>query len=321
MIDLSIIIVNWNSADYLRKCLESIKRHDCGLQLEVIVVDNASFDGSHDVVQNEFPGAIFVQSQENMGFARANNLGFQHSAGENLLFLNPDTEVLDAALKTMVSQLRTLPNAGAVGGKLLSVDLSLQTDCVHPFPTILNQMLDADILRTIFPKANLWGGNALFSNDNAPVEVDAVSGACVMVKRQVFEQVGHFSTDYFMYSEDIDLCYKLRQKGYKTYYVSDAKVIHFGGGSSSRHQINNFDDVLMRESAYRFMRKFKGRASAELYRALLIPVSTLRLALTLISMLISGVTGGKSREHLRKVYTKWKKVLWWALGFEDWSRA
>ena len=138
---LSIVIVNWKSADFLRKCLQSIFANASDMSLEVIVVDNASFDGSAELVEREFPGVHFVQSKENLGFAGANNLGVRSAKGRNLLFLNPDTEVIGTALERMSSFLDATPDAGAVGCKLLNTDGTVQTSCIQPFPTILNQAL------------------------------------------------------------------------------------------------------------------------------------------------------------------------------------
>ena len=156
-IDLSIIIVNWNSSDYVRACLRSIYNETRGLDFEIIVVDNASFDGCESILKEEFPGVIFIQSKENIGFGKANNLGFQHSSGRNLLFLNPDTEIVGHALNTMVRHLDALPAAGAAGCQLLNADRSIQTSCIQVFPTIINQLLDIDYLKIKFPNIKFFG--------------------------------------------------------------------------------------------------------------------------------------------------------------------
>src|SRR4029077_16116528 len=148
-LDLSIIIINWNSAAFVRECLETVYAGTGELDFEVIVVDNASFDDCGQVVQAEFPAVKFLQSPANLGFAKANNLGVRAAGGRNLLFLNPDTEILGNALPKMVSFLDASPDASIVGYKLLNSDLSLQTSCVQPFPSILNQVFDAEHLRRI----------------------------------------------------------------------------------------------------------------------------------------------------------------------------
>src|SRR5271165_5655937 len=140
--DLSIIIVNWKSVDFLRGCLASIFSPGSSLSLEVVVVDNASYDGCEEMLSREFPQVRFIQSRENIGFARACNLGFRNSTGRVVLFLNPDTKVLGNALSSMVDGLESQSHAGAIGCKLLNGDGSLQTSCIQSFPTILNQALD-----------------------------------------------------------------------------------------------------------------------------------------------------------------------------------
>ena len=133
--DVSVIIVNWNSREFLRQCLRTVFQHAGDLQFEVIVIDNASYDGSEPMVWSEFPQVVFIQGDENVGFARANNAAATQASGRNLLFLNPDTEVSDGAIETMARFMDATPEAGAVGCRLLNTDGSLQTSCVQAFPT------------------------------------------------------------------------------------------------------------------------------------------------------------------------------------------
>jgi len=317
--DLSIIIVNWNSAHYVRKCLESIFSQTKDLNFEVIVVDNASYDGCDQVLGSEFPNTKFVQSDENIGFASANNLGFNHSAGRNLLFLNPDTEVIGPAINIMFSSLQSLYDAGAVGCKLLNSDLSVQTSCIQPFPTVLNQILDIEFLKLRFPKVNLWGIKPLFFNNGKPEKVQAVSGACIMTKRNVFESIGMFSTDYFMYTEDIDLCYNIQRAGYNVYYINDATVVHHGGSSSKQTKGDNLNYVLKRESIAKFLEKNNGRYTAFLYRFSMTLVSIVRLGV-MVPLIPIAIMLHRTNSFYPKLI-KWKKVLRWSLGQEKWARA
>src|ERR1022692_3083078 len=257
--DLSIVIVNWRSAAYLQKCLLGIFANGAGLSFEVLVIDNASYDGCAEMIAREFPRVRFLQSAENLGFARANNLAFQHSAGRILLFLNPDTEIAGPALQTMVTSLDSTPDAGIVGPRLLNSDLSVQTSCIQRFPTILNQLLDCEYLRARFPRARIWGMRPLWERSGAVAEVEAISGACLMIRRDAFEQACMFSPRYFMYSEDVDLCYEVRRSGRKVCYANEATVIHHGGRSSSASGESRFASVMARESIYRFLLARRGR--------------------------------------------------------------
>ena len=201
---------------------------------------------------------VFVQSKVNVGFARANNLGVRHAKGHNLLFLNPDTEFVENSLDVLLGHLATLPQAGALGCKLLNSDRSVQTSCIQSFPTVVNQILDSDFLRRRFPRSRLWGMAPLHSERLSPSQVEVISGACLLMKREVFERVGGFSETYFMYGEDLDLCFKIQQAGFHNYYVPDTSIIHYGGGST-RQSVSNFSAVMMRESVFRFFSANRGR--------------------------------------------------------------
>jgi N-acetylglucosaminyl-diphospho-decaprenol L-rhamnosyltransferase len=310
--DLSILIVNWNSADYLEKCLRSLYATVDGLTFETIVVDNASFDGSDRLVREKFPSAVFVQNEVNSGFAAANNLAFRHSSGKNLLFLNPDTEPVGSAIRTLWKSLEATPGAGAVGCQLFNPDQSIQPGSVHKFPTILNQALDVDYRRFFVRRAGTMIPD--FTYDEALPEVQAVSGACIMARRDVFEKIGLFSTDYFMYSEDLDLCYKIRQAGYRIYHVPHAAVIHHGGASSKKQDDACLGVLLMRESVFKFLEKFRGRKYALTYKWSMVPTSMGRLMM-ILSVFPLAVLLGKEGEFWA-LFRKWIKILNWSLGME-----
>jgi GT2 family glycosyltransferase len=315
-VDLSIIIINWNSPDFVRKCLASIFTNTEGFSFEVIVVDNGSFDGCGKMIERDFPQVKFVQSEENIGFARSNNLAFHHSTGDYLLFLNPDTEVVGPAIRILFEQVRSLPRAGAVGCKLLNSDRSLQTSCIQSFPTIINQILDSESLRQAFPKSALWGMAPLYSGVDRPLEAEAISGACIMMKREVFEAAGHFSTDYFMYAEDIDLCYKTKRKDYINYFVSNANIIHHGDGSVRKAK-TNFATVMAVESLWRFFKKHRGSWYAFAYRQAILVAALGRLAVLGGTRLLPRKRSGRAEP--RGSVVKWWAILRWAAGLERWA--
>jgi GT2 family glycosyltransferase len=311
--DLSIIIVNWNCATYTRECIASILSATHGLEYEIIVVDNASTDDSRHILGAEFPRTRLVLSADNVGFARANNLGFREARGRTLLFLNPDTRVIGDAIPRMLAALHSSPSIGAVGGRLLNADSTLQVTCVQRFPTIFNQLADIEWLKRRFPMLALWGRAPLFvPGDGAPADVQVVSGACVMIEREIFERIGWFSTDYFLYTEDIDLCYKVRQAGLRVCYVADAQVIHYGGGSSTKES-DGFADVLMRESIQRFLRKTRGARYAAAYRLAMRATATVRIILLQWALLLSV------EARISRSLKKWRKILSWSRGGEPWA--
>jgi N-acetylglucosaminyl-diphospho-decaprenol L-rhamnosyltransferase len=316
-LDLSIIIINWNSAAFVRKCLQSVYAGSKQCDFEVIVVDNASFDNCGEIVQSEFPAVKFIQSSTNLGFAKANNLGGREVEGRNILFLNPDTEIIGDAFCRMVRFLDGSTDAAIVGCKLLNTDLSLQTSCVQAFPSILNQALDTEYLRRAYPKLRLWGTEALLT-DGSPAEVEVVVGACLMIKSDVFKAVAQFSSNYFMYAEDVDLCFKVKQAGWKNYYLSEASVVHHGGRSSEKKPESNFASVMMRESLMEFMRIRRGPLYAAAYQFSTVVIAVIRLLLLMVAFLFT--LGRHKHESLRPAFTKWIKVLRWGLRMETWSK-
>jgi GT2 family glycosyltransferase len=313
MPQLSIIIVNWNSKDYLQKCLRSICANPAGITSEIIVVDGASFDGCEAMLAREFPDVRFIQSRDNIGFARANNLGFEQSRGDHVLFLNPDTEVVGNAIRTLHDFLARTGDAGIVGAKLLNTDGSVQTSCIQTFPTILNQFLDAEILRRVFPRLSVWGIAPLVSGGDTPAGVEVISGACLMLTRATFQKIGRFSDDYFLYAEDLDLCRKTHLAGLSNYYVPAAVVIHHGGGSS-RQTRSVFPAVMMRESVYRFLKKFRGGWYGATFRASVALGALGRLLLLLILFPIRLIRG--EAEAARDAIRRWTAILKWTFGRE-----
>ncbi len=313
--DLSVIVVNWNSKALLRQCLQSIfaQTHRCSI--EIVVIDNASFDGCGDMLAAHFPTVRFIQSEKNLGFGRANNAAVAHSRGDILLFLNPDTEVIGDALDLLVDAARTLPACGAVGGTLLNADRTVQTSALLAFPTVANQLLDSNFLRRLWPRSRLWGMAPLFSSSTTPTEVEAISGACLMIPRAVFEAIGGFSADYFMYSEDTDICYKAHLCGYKNYYVPGAQAVHYGDGSV-RSAKSNFAVVMATESLWRFMAKHRGRAHALAYRCGVLCAALFRLSLLGAHRLLSSFR--RSPQPRPNSLPKWNTILRWTLSLESW---
>jgi GT2 family glycosyltransferase len=315
--DLTIIIVNWNSKDFLRKCLRSVRETTGQACYQIIVVDNATFDGCAEMLQSEFPEVVFIQSPTNLGFGKANNLAAARSTGRHLLFLNPDTEVIGSALATMVSFADQRPDVGIVGPKLLNTDLTLQMESVRAFPSLLNQILDSYYLKSRFPRLPIWGMQPLFNTSASPAAVDVVSGACLMIRREVFERVGGFSRQYFMYSEDVDLCHKAKVAGWATYYVGGAEVIHHGGKSSTLSPVSQFSAVLTRESRFQFLCTARGSTYALMFRLFTAGNAVLRLALLILSFPLLGIR--RSAAVLATMH-KWLSILRWSVGLERWVK-
>jgi GT2 family glycosyltransferase len=312
---LSILIVNWRSKDYLRQCLRTVGATCANLKPQIVVVDGGSFDGCAEMLRNEFQHVEFVQSEQNIGFGRCNNLGFEKVTGEVVLLLNPDTELKSQAVEGLLRQLMEAPEAGMVGARLVNSDGSLQTSCVQSLPTPLNQALDSEFLRRLFPNSRLWGISALWQS--SPAEVEAISGACMLMRSETYRRVGGFGSQYFMYGEDIDLCAKVRKAGLKIYYEPRAEVIHHGGGSS-RKQFSKFSVVLTRVAVVSYLKSHHSLLGVWSYRALMALSALLRI-MTLLSLSLLPFKNCEAN-HLDSLQ-KWIAILKWSFGGERWAKS
>ena len=264
---ISVIIVNYNAGEKLLKCVQSLV--DCNLQLEIIVVDNNSSDTSISDVSNEFPHyrqIQLIQNQENLGFATACNIGARAAGGEYLLFLNPDCEIDQSAITKLIRCFEEMPQTGMAGGRILNSDGSEQVGCRRLIPTpwrALLRVCHLSFLARVFPR--------YFENFNlnqqevpdGPVEVEAISGACMLVSRESFADVGGMDEEYFLHCEDLDWCMSFRNRGWKIMFVPDARLAHFQGTCSKSRPI--FVEWHKHHGMVRFYRKhFTGQYPAVL---------------------------------------------------------
>ena len=239
--DLSIIIVSYNVKDYLRGAIASVERSLAvgGLTGEILVVDNASSDGSAAMMRSEFPNVRLFDPGENLGFGRANNLALREAKGEYMLLLNPDTIVGEDTLRTMVDFMREHPEAGLAGCKLLNGDGTFQLSCRRGFPTPWASFTKLFGLARFFPSSRLFARyNLTYLPVDATYEVDALGGAFMMLSRTAYDATRGFDESFFMYGEDLDLCYRAKQAGYAIYYVHSTATIHFKGESTRRSALN-----------------------------------------------------------------------------------
>ncbi|OUU96355.1 MAG: hypothetical protein CBC35_01420 [Planctomycetes bacterium TMED75] len=314
MLTLSIIIVNWNSKNYVRKCLKSIQENGDSLATQVIVVDGGSFDGCDEMINNEFSWVEFVQANNNIGFGQSNNLGATKASGEYLLLLNPDTELKPGALNHLVSSAIRSPELGIMGARLLNSDGTLQTSSVHALPTPLNQFLDSELARRIYPKSSFFGTAKAYSSQK-DTEVEAVSGACMLIRSSLFNDIGGFSSCYFMYAEDMDLCFKTRKAGLRNYHCPACEIIHHGGGSSSQ-QFSKFSTVHMCESLNRYLLINHGSSASNIYKFLTMLNAFIRLPLLTVWYFSSLNNKHSSTNTSIK---RWLTIIRWTIGLEDWA--
>ncbi|CUS98935.1 Glycosyltransferase, GT2 family [Candidatus Kryptonium thompsonii] len=253
-VDLSIIIVNYNVKDFLENALRSIEKAIEGISAEVFVVDNASEDGSVEMVKQKFPWVKVIANKQNLGFAKANNQALKIAKGKYILLINPDTIVQEDTFKVLISFFESHPECGMAGCKILNPDGTLQLACRRSFPTPWVAFTKMVGLSTLFPKSKIFAKyNLTYLDPDVITEVDAVSGSFMMIRREVYEQVGGLDDDFFMYGEDIDWCYRIKKAGWKIYYVPLTQIIHFKGESTRR---SNIDEIRVFYDAMRiFVRK------------------------------------------------------------------
>jgi len=234
--DVSIIIVNWNTKGLLQDCLRSIYERAGDVDYEVIVVDNASADGSAEMVKSDFQQVILIENPENRGFATANNQGMAVAKGRYVLLLNSDTVILENSITNTICFADSNPQAGVIGCRVLNPDGTLQPTC-YMFPSILNMLLSSIYLYKIFPKSKFFGRERMSWWDRNDVrEVDVVTGCFMFVRREAIEQVGMMDEQFFMYSEETDWCYRFKQKGWKVVFTPVAEIIHYSGASTKQRR-------------------------------------------------------------------------------------
>jgi GT2 family glycosyltransferase len=232
ILDVSVVIVNWNTRDILRDCLVSVFGQTQGIACEVIVVDNASHDGSVEMVRKEFPRVILIANEENRGFAAGNNQGMTTAQGRYVLLLNSDTIVLDGAIEKAVAFADAHPETAVTGCRVLNSDRTPQASCFM-FPSTLNMLLSALYLYKLFPKNRFFGRERMTWWDKSSSRaVDVVSGCFMMVRREAIQQVGVMDETFFMYAEETDWCYRFKKAGWKVMFVPEACIIHLGKASS-----------------------------------------------------------------------------------------
>jgi GT2 family glycosyltransferase len=277
--DLSILIVNWNTRDYTADCLESlaatadrIELNPIGhpvllygyYQAEVFVVDNASHDGSVALIRERFPWVKIIENDQNLGFAPANNQAYQRSTGRYVLLLNSDTKVHPQAMTALLEYMDAHPRCGAGGAQLLNADGSLQPAC-HPMLTPWREFWRLIFLDQIWHRATY---DMAHWDANTPRRVEVIKGACLITRRAALDQRGPLLDEqYFMYTEEVDLCYRLLRDGWELDWIPQAVVTHYGGASSK--QAYNRMYVQLYRSKVQFYRKFGGESRARQFKTLL----------------------------------------------------
>lgn len=258
-LDLSIVIVNWNTVDLLRDVLRSTYETMGGITAEVIVIDNASSDGSVAMVQADFPQVILIANPDNRGFAAANNQGFSLAQGRYILLLNSDTIVLGGVLGASVRYLDAHPRVGAMGCRVLNPDLTMQSTCAM-WPSLLNLvLLTSGLWKLSWPRFLGRYQMKDWARDSER-SVDSITGCYLMLRREVLDQVGPLDEAFYFFGEETDWCRRMREAGWELRFAPVGEIIHYG--SASARKLNHRRDLMLTDAMVRLHRKHEGVLSA-----------------------------------------------------------
>lgn len=309
MCDISILIVSWNVRELLRRAIASVLADAGDVRIEIVVVDNASQDGTVEMLRADFPQVRVIANMENVGFTRGNNQALEMAQGRYLFLLNPDTELERGALAALMGYMDAPENArvGIVGPQLVYADGSLQSSR-RRFPKFSTALLESTKLQEWFPRNEILTDYYLLDTDNQAIQdVDWVVGAAMFVRREVYEQIGGLDERFFMYSEELDWCFRVKTAGWHVVYFPKARVLHYEGKSSE--QVLAQRDIYFHSSKVRYFKKHHGAFQGELLRYFL-------LGMFAYQMLEEGVkyVVGHKRELRKERVRAYGKVL--ASGLE-----
>lgn len=277
--DISIIIVNWNTRELLKNCIAAIQETVRGLSCEVIVVDNASQDGSVSMLRDAFPDVIVIENGENRGFGAANNQAMRVMNGRYALLLNSDTVLCEHAVERLFTFMESHPKAAMVCGQLLNADGSRQNSIAN-FPSLFTLTMNTSLLEYLFP--------ASFPSKRydyaGPREVDSCIGACLMVRKAAIDEAGMFDERYFFFFEETDWALQMRKAGWKSFHLPEAQIYHLQGQSIGRNIRSRAEFY---RSRYQFFRKWKSRPVYLLFRAVIVVRLFFNLVLTTVGCLFA----------------------------------
>lgn len=256
MVQVSIIIVNYNTKELTRNCLNSVYEKIKDINFEIIVIDNASSDGSQEMIKNEFKDVILIESKENLGFGRANNLGMETAKGKYVFLLNSDTILLNNAVKIFFDYMEKNEKVGVCGGNLYNEDMTEQASYGN-FPKLSQQLLSTFLFHRLFPEFYRKKFATADGNVTKETSIDFICGADMFINKNVLEEVGNFDKDFFMYYEETELCYRIRKSGYDIRIIPDVKIIHLCGKSTGDN-ISDKKFLMVEESKYKYFKKRYG---------------------------------------------------------------
>jgi GT2 family glycosyltransferase len=309
--EISVIIVSWNAFRVLSECLESLSE-GISRSYEVIVVDNASTDGSPDIVDKRFPWVTLIQTGKNLGFAKANNIGIQRSRGKYVALVNSDVKVLPGCLDNLAEFLDQNADSGMVGPRMMYADGRLQSSC-RRFPSLWNNACEAIGLNKIFPRARFFAGEHMFYfSCDQTCEVEVLVGCFILARRTAIDEFGLLDEAFFMYGEDLDWCRRCMLAGWKVMFYPSAEAIHYGGGSSANDPVRF--DIAQQRARLQLWAKHHSRASWFAVAALMIAQRCIRIVAAYLAISINRRAGSSPSEAVRRRHVACLRALCAELG-------
>ncbi len=289
---VSIVVVNWKTPRLLAGALKSVLADPRSADFEIFVVDNNSEDGSVEMLRRDFPSVITVANKDNVGFGRACNQVIPDAKGDYVLLLNPDTSVVDCAISTLADYMDANPYRGAVGPKVLNPDGSLQLACRRAFPSPEVAFYRLTYLSRIFPNHPKFARyNFTDADPDLELEVDSLAGSCMMVRKSVIDRIGLLDEDIFMYGEDIDWCWRIKEAGHSVRYIPTASVFHYHGASS---QFRRFGATInLHKGMEIFYRKHMAAKHSALFNLLVYAAIWLRAGLFIVLSAVQNIVPSK----------------------------
>lgn len=320
---VSVIIVSWNSRQVIGRCLESLaaeahRQSATGLAMEVIVFDNASGDGTVDMVRSQFPHVICIASPKNLGFAAASNTAIRKSRGQFIFLLNPDTEVTSGCTVTLINALQQDPALAIAGPKVLQGD-KIQMVCARQFPSLRASFFELFLIRRLFPHSRIFGRYRIEHWDHETAcYIPCVLGAAMMVRRRFFDRHGLLDEQIPMFFEDIDLCARAWQRGWKVRYQPNAQVRHAAGASLGQCQGKVKLSVLEQGQAFwLYFQQYRGKPAAAAFSAIICSGSLFRLGILFLALPLGALITRSRRRATATAIAKYGLLLAWSLGAKD----
>ncbi len=309
MTDFSIVIVSWNTKKYVEECLTSLRAIDGNLSVEIIVVDNASIDGTPEMIRTQFPNVTLIETGANLGFARGNNIGMKEASGKYICLINSDVNVPPDCLPKMHCYMEQQPTVGLLGPGMRGADGRVHRSGMR-FPTIWNVFLRALALDSLFKTSRVFGGFLMsdFQFDRT-TDMDVLNGWLWMARREALNQVGPLDDHFFMYAEDIDWCKRFHLAGWRVVFYSEAEALHYGGASSANAPSRFM--VEKQRANLQYWKKYHGRVSSFIY--LLIACLNYAIRATAWGFIYLTQRSSHSRAHLE--VKQYLRCLRWGLDF------